>query len=134
MIMISMVWFVFFLLNLQLEIQNTFATLSFANCFLCSFKVDISKKLFIPADHHSELYISKRFTKLPRQGILPNNYLFKVNYRITRTRNEICSKLTIKTPEQRQWRHSVAFIVNFWTDFTPFSSVSFSFHFGMYLF
>ena len=26
---------------------------------------------------------------------------------------EICSKLTIKTPEQRQWRRSGVFIVNF---------------------
>ena len=31
------------------------------------------------------------------------NYLFKVNNRNTRTRFEICSKSTIKTPEQRQW-------------------------------
>ena len=30
-------------------------------------------------------------------------YLFKVNNRNTRTRREICSKLTIKTPEWRQW-------------------------------
>ena len=29
-------------------------------------------------------------------------YLFKVNNRNTRTRCEICSKLTIKTPERRQ--------------------------------
>ena len=40
--------------------------------------------------------------------ILPYNpagiYLFKVNNRNTRTRCEICSKLTIKTPERRQWR------------------------------
>ena len=28
-------------------------------------------------------------------------YLFKVNYRNTRKRCEICSKLTIKTPERR---------------------------------
>ena len=28
------------------------------------------------------------------------NYMFKVNNRNTRTRCEICSKLTIKTPEQ----------------------------------
>ena len=28
-------------------------------------------------------------------------YLFKVNNRNTRTRCEICSKLTIKTPERR---------------------------------
>ena len=31
-------------------------------------------------------------------------YLLKVNNRNTRTRFEICSKLTIKTPERRQWR------------------------------
>ena len=39
-------------------------------------------------------------------------YMFKVN-RNTRTRCEICSKLTIKTPEQHQWRRSFVFIVNF---------------------
>ena len=31
-------------------------------------------------------------------------YLLKVNNRNTRTRCEICSKLTIKTQEQRHWR------------------------------
>ena len=30
-------------------------------------------------------------------------YLLKVNNRNTRTRCEICSKLTIKIPERRQW-------------------------------
>ena len=30
------------------------------------------------------------------------NYMFKANSRNTRTRCEICSKLTIKTPERRQ--------------------------------
>ena len=30
------------------------------------------------------------------------NYMFKVNNKNTRKRCEICSKLTIKTPEQRQ--------------------------------
>ena len=42
--------------------------------------------------------------------------MFKVNNRNTRTRCEICSKLTVKTPERRQWRQwrrSGAFIVNF---------------------
>ena len=37
------------------------------------------------------------------------NYMFKVNNRNTRARYEICSKLTIKTPERR----SGVFIVNF---------------------
>ena len=54
-------------------------------------------------------------------------YMFKVNNRYIRTRCEICSKLTIKRPEQRQicskltmktperrhWRRSNVFIVNF---------------------
>ena len=31
----------------------------------------------------------------------------------TTIRYEICSKLTIKTPERRQWRYSVVFIVIF---------------------
>ena len=41
------------------------------------------------------------------------NYMFKVYNRSSRTRCEICSKLTIKIPE---WY--------FWTYFTPCSSVS----------
>ena len=50
-------------------------------------------------------------------------YLFKVNNRNTRKRCKICSKLTKKTPEQH-CLHSVAFIVNFFNYFLPFSSVS----------
>ena len=50
-------------------------------------------------------------------------YLVKVN-RNTRTRCEICSKLTIKTPERRHWRRSGVFIVNFEHIFTPCSYVS----------
>ena len=41
------------------------------------------------------------------------NYMFKVNNRNTRATCEICSKLTIKTPERHQWRRSGVFIVNF---------------------
>ena len=40
-------------------------------------------------------------------------YLLKVNNRNTRKRCETCSKLTIKRPEQRRWRRSTVFIVNF---------------------
>ena len=39
--------------------------------------------------------------------------MFKVNNRDTRTRFEICSKLTMKTLERRHWRRSGVFIVNF---------------------
>ena len=41
------------------------------------------------------------------------NYIFKVNSRNTRTRFEICSKLTTKTPERDQWHRSSVCIVNF---------------------
>ena len=44
---------------------------------------------------------------------LANIYLFQVNNRNNRKSCEICSKLTIKTPEQRQWSRSGVFIVNF---------------------
>ena len=40
-------------------------------------------------------------------------YLLKVNNRNSRTRCVISSKLTIKTPERRQWRLSGIFIVEF---------------------
>ena len=49
-------------------------------------------------------------------------YLLKVNNRNTRTRCEICLKLTKNTPERRHWRRSGVFIVNF--EFTPCSSIS----------
>ena len=40
--------------------------------------------------------------------IIPANiYLLKDNNRNTRTRSEICWKLTIKTPEKRHWRRHV---------------------------
>ena len=39
--------------------------------------------------------------------------MLKVNNRNTRTRCEICSKLTIKTPERRHWCRSGVFILNF---------------------
>ena len=47
------------------------------------------------------------------QTFLTGIYLLKVNNRNTRTSSEICSKLTIKTPEGRQWRCSGVFILNF---------------------
>ena len=46
-----------------------------------------------------------------------NIYLFKVNNRNTRKICKICSKLTIKTPERRQWRSSGVFIINIFHTF-----------------
>ena len=41
------------------------------------------------------------------------NYMFKVNNRNTRTRCEICSKLTKKISKRRHWRRSGMFNFNF---------------------
>ena len=49
-----------------------------------------------------------------KQVLIPAGiYLLRVSNRNTRTRCEICSKLTIKTPEQCQWCYSGVFIVNY---------------------
>ena len=58
------------------------------------------------------LAINQTFTSAKYQYSIPI-YLFKVNNKNTRARCKICSKLTINTPKLRQWRRSVAFIVNF---------------------
>ena len=42
-----------------------------------------------------------------------NIYLLKVNNRSTIKRCKICLKLSIITPERRQWRRSDVVIVNF---------------------
>ena len=47
------------------------------------------------------------------QGALAGNYIFKVNIKNTRTRCEMCSKFTKKTPERRHLGLSGVFIVNF---------------------
>ena len=41
------------------------------------------------------------------------NYMFKANNRNTIARCEICSNLTIKTPERQKWHCSGVFIVTF---------------------
>ena len=46
-------------------------------------------------------------------GVPPNIYLLIANNRNTTKRGEICSKLTIKTPERHQRRRSGVFIVIF---------------------
>ena len=70
--------------------------------------------------HYFTTYIGQLFTvakvTLVQEMMAPrypaSNYMFKVNNRDTRKRCEIRSKLTIKTPERRQWRRSGVFTVN----------------------
>ena len=53
---------------------------------------------------HKESLGTSEFAKTWK--FLPGICLFKINNRNTKTRYEICSKLQIKTPEQRQWRQN----------------------------
>ena len=67
-------------------------------------------------DCYTDLLIQTACTSIMKkvfQTCPPGIYLFKVNNRNTRARCEICSKLTIKTPEQHQWRRFGVFIVYF---------------------
>ena len=67
---------------------------------ICSTKI-LSKKYF--------LHTLRRFTETEifKQVIFPAGiYLLKVNNKNTRTRCEICSKLSIKTSERWQWDFS----------------------------
>ena len=54
-------------------------------------------------------YISSYFCLKPYPA---GSYMFKVNNRNTRTRCEICSKLTIKTLERRHWRVNTGWVIN----------------------
>ena len=62
----------------------------------------------IATTRYFSLLLFPRFSNNPA-----NIFLFKVNNRNSRKRCEICSKLTTKTPEIRQWVRSSVFIVNF---------------------
>ena len=67
------------------------------------------------------LYSIPAFYIIVLEIIRRNNiYSFKVSIRNTWKRWEICSKLTIKTPERRQLRLSGIFIVNFELFYTFF--------------
>ena len=67
--------------------------------FLCDFK---------------QVLFSGRYCNIYMNKFVPAGiYLPKVNNRNIRVRYEICSKLTIKTPEPSHWRRSEVFIVNF---------------------
>ena len=69
---------------------------------------------FLLPGRHLSLLIISEFSHFVLLIFYPAGiYLVKVNNRNTIKRCEICSKLTIKTPEQRQWSCFGVFIVNF---------------------
>ena len=67
---------------------------------------------------------SSRYIPLSQITFQQNTYLFKVKNSNTRKKMWNMFKLTINTPEQRHWRRSSFFIVNFKQISHLFSSVS----------
>ena len=59
--------------------------------------------------------ITNVLSLLTRYFYPAGNYMFKVNNRNTRTRCEICSKLTIKTPKRRHWAFQMKNLVQYFT-------------------
>ena len=82
-----------------------------------SFYVNSEKSflwLYYPSSLFSELILKNEIKKITLDKSNPVGiYLLKVINRNTGTRCKTCSKLTIKTPEQRHWRRSGVFIENF---------------------
>ena len=66
------------------------------------------KRIYITLFHSQFDEVQQHWKAFP-----VSNYMLKVNKRNARTRCEICSKLTIKTPDRRQWRRSGVFIFKF---------------------
>ena len=81
--------------------------------FFHIYKKNRLKKIRLVENLKDLMFRLKLSLKYYLYKIPANFYLFKVNYRNTRKRCEICSKLTIKTLEQRRWRRSSVLIVNF---------------------
>ena len=88
--------------------------------YLFDLALDPTEGLRIQPEHQfnikwlTVLFRMKKTQSINKNKVYPAGiYMFKVNNRSTRTRCDICSKLTIKTPERRQWRRSGLFIVNF---------------------
>ena len=94
-------WKTVFKCDMETQVSSVrvpvFDDVCYSNCIIC----------FVKQDNQLNVCRTEDF-QFPA-GI----YLFKVNNRNTRTTCEICSKLTIKTPERCYWRSSGVFIVNF---------------------
>ena len=83
----------------------------------CRSVISTSSFFYISSPCHCQWFHAKQVSeikilKVDFLNFLPASSLLKFNNRDTTTRPEICSKLTIKTPERHQWRRPGVFIVN----------------------
>ena len=88
------------------------------SCCFCLAKLDAHSKFLSGRKIISKYFLLSYVVSKILWSPLKDLHLFKDNDRITRKRCKICSKLTIKTPERRQWRHSTLRIFPFYV--SPF--------------
>ena len=93
---------------IDVELLTLFETLVTFNIFILHMNLCQAN---LPGKHHKT---NHWFSGVFRGNRNPADIcLLKVNNKNTRTSCEICSKVTIKTPERLQWRRSGVFFVNF---------------------
>ena len=93
---------------------GTVLSFNISRPFLCILYTNIAatfSRTFFKLRYFLKLGRFEKFLRNFEKQLPVGIYIFKVNNRNTKTRCEICSKLTVKTSEQRQ-RHFGVFIVN----------------------
>ena len=99
-------------INKQIQVGNEL--LFKTNIRRCSNAFTVEFELVISNRAVDNLNFKLLILLLPCTQLNPaHNNMLKVNSRNSRKRCEICSKLTIKTPERHQWRRSGVFIATF---------------------
>ena len=99
-------------------LDTVFVSREYCKIFKSTILKNIYESLLLPILPLHQTKICDWFSfNIFAKYIPANNCMFKVNNRNSRTRCEICSKLTIKTLERhrwrRHWRCSGVFIANF---------------------
>ena len=89
--------------------------MKFQNLLIFSFQITINNHYYdiIGSAVSNFFWIKYLFHRYFGLIIPAGNYMFRVDNRNTRTTCELCSKLTINTPEGYQRRLSGVFIINF---------------------
>ena len=112
-------WFLAFPVK-TLSFKNKISTCKILETHLYSSKNSISRNLQDFLKHHhiwigSRLLTYRSFDSCVKSCTSQpaKSYLIKVSNKNTRTRCEICSKLTIKIAERHHWRRCAVFMVNF---------------------
>ena len=101
------------------RLRTKFFSCDFWEKFQSSFFLEVWSDITSETVKYFEMFSSINLMKTDIYQIFfgshwqSNIYWFKVNNRKSRERCEMCSKLSIKTPQRRQWRRFGVFVVKF---------------------